>query len=51
MVGLACGMGIGFIYDSEAERERIEREVERLMIESLGEAIYRKLSGNRSRKA
>ncbi|MEM9189544.1 MAG: TIGR02266 family protein [Myxococcota bacterium] len=37
------GMGIGFIYDSEADRARIGANVERLMIESLGEVLYRKL--------
>ncbi len=37
------GMGIGFIYDSEAERERIEGVVEELMVQSLGPVLYEKL--------
>ena len=37
------GMGIGFIYESEAERERIEGTVEELMVESLGPVLYEKL--------
>lgn len=37
------GMGIGFIYDTEAERERIEATVEELMIQSLGPVLYEKL--------
>lgn len=40
-----AGMGIGFVYASEAERERIERIVEGLMVESLGPVIYEKLLG------
>jgi len=43
----ASGMGIGFIYDSEAERKLIEHEVGELMIGSLGPALYRKLMGDR----
>lgn len=41
------GMGIGFIYESEAERERIGAEVERLMVESLGPVLYQKLMRRR----
>jgi type IV pilus assembly protein PilZ len=41
------GMGIGFIYESEAERKLIEHEVEELMIKSLGQVLYRKLLGDR----
>ncbi len=37
------GMGIGFVYKSAAERERVESAVETLMEESLGPVIYRKL--------
>ncbi len=40
-----AGMGIGFVYASEAEREKIERVVEGLMVESLGPVIYEKLLG------
>jgi type IV pilus assembly protein PilZ len=41
------GMGIGFVFDSELERERVETQVERLMIDSLGPALYKKLLGHR----
>lgn len=43
------GMGIGFVWESEAERERIANAVERLMIGSLGPVIYDKLVGRRRR--
>lgn len=43
------GMGIGFVYDSEAERERIDATVEHLMTQSLGPTIYGKLIGRRRR--
>ena len=39
------GMGIGFVYSSESERERIEAIVEDLMVDSLGPVIYEKLMG------
>ncbi len=39
------GMGIGFVYDSEADRHRIEAIVEGLMVESLGSVLHRKLLG------
>ncbi len=39
------GMGIGFVYGSEAERHRIESLVEELMVDSLGAVIYQKLMG------
>jgi type IV pilus assembly protein PilZ len=38
-----AGMGIGFIYPSEADRSRIEIAVERLMIESLGSHLFEKI--------
>jgi len=38
-----AGMGIGFVYGSEAERERVERVVDGLMVESLGGVIFEKL--------
>jgi type IV pilus assembly protein PilZ len=44
-----AGMGIGFVWESEAERERIANHVERLMTESLGSVIYDKLVGRRRR--
>lgn len=43
------GMGIGFVYKSEAERDRIANTVEKLMVDSLGAALYEKLIGNRRR--
>ncbi|HJL04610.1 MAG TPA: TIGR02266 family protein [Polyangiaceae bacterium LLY-WYZ-15_(1-7)] len=41
--GTEPGMGIGFVYDSEADRARIERIVEDLMVSSLGRDLYEKL--------
>lgn len=41
------GMGIAFVYDSEADRQRIEGTVERLMIRSLGPVLFEKLIGHR----
>ena len=43
------GMGIGFIYDSEAERKLIENEVAQLMTASLGPEIYERLVGHRQK--
>lgn len=43
------GMGIGFIYDSEADRERIGAAVEKLMIDSLGQVLFEKIMAH-SRK-
>ena len=37
------GMGIGFLFASELERQRVEAVVEKLMVESLGPMLYRKL--------
>lgn len=37
------GMGIRFIYESAEEREQLERRVERLMVETLGQLIYSRL--------
>lgn len=44
-----AGMGIGFVWESEAERERIHNVVEKLMVGSLGPVIYDKLVGRRRR--
>lgn len=44
------GMGIGFVYDSEADRDKIANTVEKLMIEQLGPVLYQKLLGKRVRK-
>ena len=43
------GMGIGFIFDSEAERERIQGTIENLMVAHLGRFLYDKLLGQRGR--
>ena len=37
------GMGIGFVFDSELERERVDSAVEKLIVASLGAALYEKL--------
>lgn len=41
------GMGIGFIYATEDERERIRKAVEDLMVASLGRVLYEKLMARR----
>ncbi|HJL19721.1 MAG TPA: TIGR02266 family protein [Sandaracinaceae bacterium LLY-WYZ-13_1] len=43
------GMGIGFVYESEADRDRIANTVEKLMIDSLGSVLFDKLIGKRKR--
>jgi type IV pilus assembly protein PilZ len=45
--GQEPGMGIGFIYATEAERQKIEGIVERLMVDSLGPILYEKLMRRR----
>jgi type IV pilus assembly protein PilZ len=42
-----AGMGIGFVYRNESEREKIESLVENLMVDSLGQVIYDKLMKRR----
>lgn len=37
------GMGIRFIFGNNGERDAFEREVERLMVSSLGSHLYEKL--------
>ena len=44
-----AGMGIGFIFESEAQRQRILGVVERLMLDQLGPVLYDKLIAHRSR--
>lgn len=44
-----AGMGIGFVWNSEADREKIANTVEKLMVGSLGTVIYEKLVGRRRR--
>lgn len=41
--GARPGMGIKFIWHEEAARRAFEAEVESLMIDTLGEPLYRKL--------
>ncbi|HBQ11874.1 MAG: TIGR02266 family protein [Sandaracinaceae bacterium] len=41
------GMGIGFVYESEAERDKIANTVEKMMVDSLGPVLYDKLLGKR----
>jgi len=44
------GMGIRFIYDDEDQRAEVEREVEQLMVGSLGPKIYASLHRVTGRK-
>src|SRR5262245_39150302 len=41
--GTPAGMGIRFVYATPDEQRQIERLVERLMVDSLGQVVYRKL--------
>ena len=43
------GMGIGFVYGSEADRDKIASTVEKLMVDQLGPVLYDRLIGKRSR--
>jgi type IV pilus assembly protein PilZ len=45
--GQEPGMGIGFIFASEAERQRVEAAVQKLMVDSLGQVLFDKLIGDR----
>ena len=40
-----AGMGIQFLFDSDADRKRVEDVVEALMVEHLGTGLYQKLMG------
>ncbi|PID39411.1 MAG: pilus assembly protein PilZ [Proteobacteria bacterium] len=40
------GMGIEFVYEDDAERDSINKIVERLMIDQLGELAYTNLMGD-----
>jgi type IV pilus assembly protein PilZ len=42
------GMGIRFLFRDDAQKQWLETVVEKLMIESLGEDIYRQLLGKES---
>ena len=46
-----AGMGIGFVYQDEAERQRVEGSVAKLMVDSLGPTLYDKLIGHRGRQS
>jgi type IV pilus assembly protein PilZ len=46
-----AGMGIGFVYQDEAERQRVEGSVAKLMVDSLGPTLYEKLIGHRGRQS
>jgi type IV pilus assembly protein PilZ len=39
------GMGIGFVFESDADRQRMDAMVEGLMTQSLGRSLYEKLVG------
>ena len=41
--GHEAGMGIKFVYDSPDQRDQLEQIVERMMIDSLGPLIYKRL--------
>jgi type IV pilus assembly protein PilZ len=43
------GMGIRFVYGAPAERETLERSVEKMMVDSLGQLIYSRLVGSTPR--
>src|SRR6476469_3218951 len=45
--GREPGMGIGFVFESELERAQVEATVEKLMIESLGPVLFKKLLAHR----
>jgi type IV pilus assembly protein PilZ len=44
-MGHDAGMGIRFVYDSPADRDRLERSVEKMMVSSLGQLITSRLIG------
>lgn len=37
------GMGIRFVYRDEAERSAVERQIEKIMVDSLGQRLYSRL--------
>ena len=43
---LGPGMGIRFVYGDDEERRAVERTVEKLMVDSLGQLLYTKLTGS-----
>ena len=48
--GGAPGMGIRFVYSTDDERRQVERAVERLMVDSLGHLVFRKLMDHGDRR-
>jgi len=44
-----AGMGIKFLYDNDTQMHDIENRVERLMIDSLGKHLFKKLVGRSSK--
>jgi type IV pilus assembly protein PilZ len=40
-----AGMGIAFVYDSPAHKERLEARLDRLMVQSLGPLAFEQLMG------
>jgi hypothetical protein len=36
-------MGIGFVFESEIDRARVEATVEKLMVDNLGPVLFEKL--------
>jgi type IV pilus assembly protein PilZ len=44
-----AGMGIAFVYDSAEQRRAVEARLDRLMIDSLGQATFDKLMGRPAR--
>jgi type IV pilus assembly protein PilZ len=45
-----AGMGIRFVYREGASREEVERTVEKLMVDSLGQRLYTRLMASGDRK-
>jgi type IV pilus assembly protein PilZ len=45
--GREPGMGIRFIYEGDQQRRELEGQVEKLMVDSLGQLLYSKLMGGR----
>ena len=43
--GRPPGMGIAFVYDSQAERDEVEARLDALMVGALGPAVFEKLMG------
>lgn len=46
-----AGMGIRFVFRNDAERQGIERQVEKLMVDSLGQLLYSRLMEHARKQA